>query len=292
MPDAVEQARRQRDVLRRILTGEASNLRPGRGYTALGFDVLAAVSDNGVIEREVPTPKVVKADQVPAKIRAIADQRRALLAEASDQTTASAAGPLTRAEFNRTVQFLCRSHCPSGRPPHPHHRRGATTRGVVVEPSNSRHESPPRRAARPKPRPAGSEPNVASAPTHHCPACRGTTLDMRWGTRPVGYYFHCLACTKNWRPSRDARTCPSCRRPNVPLRKSRDVMLLDCPTCGHAGVFPPETGETGCHDTQCPWLTLPNHPAVASRTNHYTMCSGTQSHQRRSTSGPTYGTPS
>ncbi|MGF1634161.1 MAG: hypothetical protein ACFCVE_09960 [Phycisphaerae bacterium] len=60
---------------------------------------------------------------------------------------------------------------------------------------------------------------------------------MCWGERPKGYYFHCQSCGKNWRPE---TPCPACRRPAVPLRKSKSIMLLECtgPTgCGYAGVF-------------------------------------------------------
>ena len=67
-----------------------------------------------------------------------------------------------------------------------------------------------------------------------CPQCFGSVLEMRWGERPKGYYFHCLACAKNWRPD---QTCPGCGRREVRLRKSKGIMLLECAGCGYAGVF-------------------------------------------------------
>ena len=229
MPDAVEQARRQRDVLRRCLDHHAKNLlRAGRGFAALGFDVLAAVSDQGVIEREIPMPKVVKADQVPAKIKAIVTQRLEL---AKDDATPN--GKLTELEFAQITEFLLRSHTPlrqtSPRPP------------TAARPPLKRPVSPaPRRAAkRIASASAAAPPLTASStpPARHCPQCNGTRIEMRWGNRPKGYYFHCLTCEKNWRPDRSAQTCPACRRRDVPLRKSQDLMLLACPDCGHAGVF-------------------------------------------------------
>ena len=226
MPDAVEQARRQREVLRRYLDRNYKKLlRTGRTFAGLGFDVLAAVSDNGVIEREIPMPKVVKADQVPAKIKTIATERLRLATQPDSRPHQH--GKLTEIEFTQIAEFLLRSHTPRNKPaPRPAMR----TRAPQKPP-------PP-----PSPRPvatrvASPSTHPTSPPTRHCPQCNGTRIEMRWGNRPKGYYFHCHGCDKNWRPDHAAQTCPACRRPDVPLRKSKDVMLLACPDCGHAGVF-------------------------------------------------------
>ncbi len=246
MPDAVEQARRQRDVLRRFLTRQASDLlqRPTTTYATLGYDVLAAISDAGVIERALAMPKVVKADQVPARLKDIITQRRALADEAraklgnGQDGGAGTGGVLTRDEFAQMVTFISRSHRPR--------RPGVASRAARPRPSVRTHlaapakpqASPVAKASRmPRTPPATRTSAPATAGERRCPQCADTSMEMRWGTRPKGYYFHCLGCEKNFRPERRDQTCPACRRPDVPLRKSKDVMLLDCPDCGHAGVF-------------------------------------------------------
>lgn len=236
MPDAVQQARLQRDVLRRLLTSHASTLRRGvpTGFARLGFDVLAAISDKGIIEREVPLPKVVKADQVPSTIKRIVAERKRLAEESGsgDAGGRGTAALLTQSEFRRICSFLLESHRPrrsaSASSPLPRPNRTAPARPVVTSTRKAkRTPSPPRR----------SVPTVPPDATLICPQCTGTTLEMRWGERPKGYYSHCLGCGKNWRPD---QICPGCRRPNVPLRKSKDVMLLECTGtggCGYAGIF-------------------------------------------------------
>jgi Zn finger protein HypA/HybF involved in hydrogenase expression len=228
MPDAVEQARRQRDVLRHFLRRNESTILDTSAITIadLGFDVLAAISDKGVIERDLAMPKVVKADQVPARVKEIMVKRWTIAKQAAPGDPEGCRKILTQSEFDNLVRLLVGSHSPR--------RVSRTTR---VTPKAARVPARPKPERRPMSEPTSRPTATKAARARRCPACGGTTLEMRWGNRPKGYYFHCLGCEKNWRPDAGDRTCPTCRRPDVRLRKSKDVMLLDCPNCGHAGVF-------------------------------------------------------
>lgn len=78
MPSPILQARRQLDLLGLLLADHTEELLDRamfglrqRRFDPMRRDVLVAISDGGRITRKVDVPEVVKADQVPDRVRAI-----------------------------------------------------------------------------------------------------------------------------------------------------------------------------------------------------------------------------
>lgn len=78
MSSPIQQARRQGDFFRNILQENRESLRGKalfgtiqRGFKFMPLHVLVAISDNGSIDRTNENPEVLKADQIPDRIKEI-----------------------------------------------------------------------------------------------------------------------------------------------------------------------------------------------------------------------------
>ncbi|WP_221088294.1 nuclease-related domain-containing protein [Deinococcus aquaedulcis] len=210
MPSPVLQARRQLDLLLSLLEDHTTDLMDRsllglkqRTFAGVRRDVLVAISDGGRITRKTDVPELVKADQVPDRVKAIIDQE----VEKPFGTFG-----LTEAEMTRLVAFLRARHTPAevappaAAPPTPAPRAQAAS----AAPASVRTSQERQAQARP-------QPEVA------CRACGSANLSVQYGK--YGYYLKCADCGGNT-PAKPV--CAACGQP-ARLSKSGAEFTATCP---------------------------------------------------------------
>ena len=207
MPSPIHQAKRQIEFLKRVLNAYCDGLVSG-DYSSMQakfdncpFDILVAVSDDGTIQREIGIDEVVKADQVPERIRDI-------VKKADRNSSDSDVGSFSEEEMRSVVNFLVRHHYPLK-----NERSAANSESVRKTP-------PPPPEAAPK-SPATNKP--ASDGLGICPKCGGQGVIV-WGHN---YYWKCTACQNNF-PLNEF--CPTCRQ-KMMLRKAKNTYFIFCGLC-------------------------------------------------------------
>jgi hypothetical protein len=225
MRSPVQQARLQIELLRRALNENCERL-IGKylgllqmGFSNCPFEVLVAISDGGVIERETDVPELIKADQVPDRIRAIYRRHRnaASLLNLSvknllDFSSNDGVYKFRDEEMEAISAWLLENHRPK---------------------TNGRKTSPPV-----SPVPPASTPPAPASPANIQPATSlgicskcGTQASILWGKS--SYYWKCPACGHNM-PIR--LTCPTCSR-RMKIRKDKTRFFQRCEPCGTESLY-------------------------------------------------------
>lgn len=216
MASPIEQVRRQAKFLDRALDANAAEMLPKMlglvqcRFGAFPTDVLVAISDSGSIQRECEVPEVLKADQVPGKIRDLIRKHRSsssLLNLKSDATLTFSADAM-----ERIANFLLDHHYPRSIQPS---RRSPP---VVATP-------PPPLIPPPLPTAPVQEGNVLTR-GEPCGAC-GVETRMTWGR--YGYYWKCPApaCGRN---TPLQHLCGVCQG-KLYLRKDGNRYFARCEKC-------------------------------------------------------------
>lgn len=216
MASPVLQARRQLDLLLRVLEGHTGDLLERRmfgqrRFDAMRRDVLVAISDGGRITRKGALPEVVKADQVPDRVREIIGAAGGFGAFA-----------FSDAELTRLTAFLRTRHQPAG----------------VADASGEPVDAPPPPAVQ-TPEPAAPaqvrtsqerQSQARPTPGLSCRTCGSADLAVLYGK--YGYYLKCQACGGNT-PAKPV--CPSCGQPGR-LHKAGREFTAGCPG-GHTWAY-------------------------------------------------------
>lgn len=192
MPSPVLQAQHQADFLRAYLHKRRAQLRDRaliglveRGFFYFDLDVLAAVSDGGIIERDSPdvAPQALKADQVPGHVQAIiARQRKAaglgtvIFGKADDMRLS-----LKAHELQRVLDLLLADH------------RDLVNREAEA-PAAVLPAAPPEPQVPQKVPPPSVTDSAVPGATAVCKECGAGDLTIQYGK--FGYYWKC-ACGGN-----------------------------------------------------------------------------------------------
>ncbi|MBZ9750321.1 NERD domain-containing protein [Deinococcus sp. HMF7604] len=206
MASPVLQARRQLDLLLALLTDHTTELMDRsllglkqRTFSGVRRDVLVAISDGGRITRKRDVPELVKADQIPDRVKS--------LIEREAEKTFGTFG-LTEAELTRIQAFLRAQHTPAEAAPEPPQRSAS---GAPVRTSQERQAQ-----ARPQ-------------PPVRCRDCQSTHLSVQYGK--YSYYLKCGDCSGNT-PAK-----PVCGQCGQPARLSKAGLQFTA-TCSGGHRWP------------------------------------------------------
>lgn len=246
MPSPVLQARRQAELLRKILRARHEELLSKvifglvqRGYGMFVFDVVVAISDQGVIQHRGALPDVRKADQVPERVRELMREQAALASPVSKDPRAKEWGmTLKPEEMTRTVAFLRaahREHTAAASPsvstsPAASVPPQVAGRYVIPERSRLTHDGGRHMSAGPVDAPTVPSPPAALA-SFACQKCSGMRLEVTYGK--YGYYFKCLDCDGNTRIDLKCQNCQGKLR----TRKSQQEFFAECGPCGTSKIY-------------------------------------------------------
>ena len=228
MPSPIQQAKFQIEFLRRALEESAESL-VGKmlgfiqtRFNNCPFEILVAISNKGSIKREIDLPEVVKADQVPDKIKEIYERHKkaASLLDFSIKKfqwdNMDGIYNFSNEEISKISAFLKK-----------YHHTGLTDSPAVPQPQRV-EESDPDWKYKPKPEPKPK--TVSPAPSIHetdmgiCDKC-GEQCIIKWGK--FSYYWKCHKCDNNMAIK---EYCPSCKK-KLMLRKKKNEYSIYCATC-------------------------------------------------------------
>ena len=204
IPSPILQARCQGEFLLKLLNTHAGQLMDTlydqqHKPRSIKLDLLVAISDGGLIERAPGQnpPELSKADQIPDRVKAIVQRRRA----AAEQHAQS----LSPDELRKISHFLVSLHSP------------LHDRPLTIELSDLPGD------------PASSSNQYASIMISTEPVCRhchNAYLAVVHGR--YGYYFKCLHCNKN---TNIKLYCPTCSAPGKLYKREREFYAV-CQACG------------------------------------------------------------
>ncbi len=192
MPSPIQQARSQGEFLRKLLNKHNERLRDKYifgmlqgGFKSCPIDICVAISDRGLIKRRgTDLPEVCKADQVCDRIKTIVERHRKgskLLSKSDGDYGMYRFRP---DETERIKAFLIARHTPLQ---------------IAAAPPKECPAPPPVPEARPlqaEAKPPAAQPAGTSArEAAKCKYCGSDKLQATYGQ--YGYYFKCIACTKN-----------------------------------------------------------------------------------------------
>jgi hypothetical protein len=224
MASPVLQAKRQADLLRRLLDDHAADL-VGKilgllqvRFGSMPIDLLVAISDDGVIQRtkKNPLPEVMKADQISERVKQLVAQHKKDSSPLNFKS--DTAYTLSVAEVEKIRIFLLAKHKPAMNNPEPV--------PVVAQPVE--YSTPPMVATPPT---GLDPPSPAKASGHACRHCGSADLTIEYGR--YGYYFKCSACDGNTPIKAICSACGS--KPK--LRKSGPKFWADCGECDRSLLF-------------------------------------------------------
>lgn len=200
MPSPIQQAKRQGDVLKKVLKENDEKLRDKYifgmlqgGFAHCPISVCVAISDRGVINRRgTDPPELCKADKVCDWIKSEIERHR----KASKLLGKSDPGYgmywFRPAEIDRIKEFLLARHCPvSGT--RDAKKEAPAPAAVITKP------------AKPEPQPKPSEAPGQQMEGAVCKHCGNDKLQATYGQ--YGYYFKCSACGKNTPMDFNCRSC-------------------------------------------------------------------------------------
>jgi hypothetical protein len=243
MPSPVLQARRQADLLRKVLQARREDLLGKavfgliqRTFGAFMIDVVVAISDRGVIQHRGLLPEVRKADQVSDRVRDLIREHVGLAHPLSKDPRSKDWGvTLKPEELTRITAFLRAAH---------------RERSVAASPVTTSPVSPPPQthgrhvvSGRPQASPEGETylavgpvnpppvPSSQPASGFACQKCSSTQLEVTYGKD--GYYFKCSACDSN---TRIELKCPGCDG-KARTRKSGREFFAECAPCNHSRLY-------------------------------------------------------
>ena len=244
MPSPVLQARRQADFLRKTLRARREELLSKavfglvqRGFGMFVFDVVVAISDQGVVQYRGQLPEVRKADQVVDRVRELIREQTGLASPLSKDPRAKEWGMTLRPEeFTRTSAFLRASHrdrVPTAEPVTPPQAVPEAKVGGRHQPVKRQDGGQSYLAVGPVNPSKGVSitPKSAIVPGFTCQKCQGERLEVAYGK--YGYYFKCLTCEGNTRIEVKCQTCQGKTR----TRKERQQFFAECMTCGTSHLY-------------------------------------------------------
>lgn len=227
MGSPIQQAKRQIELLRKLLNKHAEELRDKRlfgkiqpGFSRCPMSILVAISDHGIIRRKGETPaEVCKADHVCERIQGEMDRHRkgaSLLAKPDGDY---GLWVLRDAELSRVASFLLNHHQP-------------------LKPLPSEVAKPPKadEVTEPPPKPV-TQSKASEAEEAVCKHCGTGDLWVTFGQ--YGYYFKCRKCHKNTPVD---FTCKSCGR-KARIRKQQLRFHRVCQACGNEQLVWVNTAE-------------------------------------------------
>ena len=212
MPSPIQQAKRQVSFLRDFLNQKVTNLFREKliykftskpTFNNYKFDVLVAISDSGIIERDnIDLPEVVKADSVPDKINSILSKRKKGILNpfANDNYT------FTIDTVRKIANTLLALHKP------------VSTQ--TIERTNSVQEEPIKYNK--------SKDNMAK---YICSKCASKNIQIEYGR--YGYYFKCLDCNCN---TSIKHTCTTSKC-KIKTRKRKNKFFKVCENCDVEVLF-------------------------------------------------------
>lgn len=218
MQSPVQQAKFQTDFLRRALNAYCEDLvGKALGFIQIRFnncpmEILVAISDRGSITRETNVSEVVKADQVPDRIKSIVDRHKKGSSIFNlDMKSNDGMYNFSNEEMERISEFLLEHHQPLEYSP-------AVPEPAQVEEQKTEYQ------------PEVSVPAPSSENLGICKGC-GEQCIIKWGR--YSYYWKCLACDKNMGIK---EYCPACRD-KMKLRKQRNRYFIYCENCNTESLY-------------------------------------------------------
>lgn len=211
MRSPVQQAKIQASFLKYFLNDKGtkvfrenivSKLFAKTTYDNYKFDVLVAISDSGIIERDnIDLPEVVKADSVPDSIRSIISKRKKGILNpfANDNYT------FNIDTIRKIANTLLALHSPVSK---------------KIEDVNIVQEEPIKYN---KTKPNSTE--------YFCSKCKSCNIQIEYGR--YGYYFKCIDCNCNTSIKHTCKTL-KCK---AKTRKSKLQFFKVCETCGIDELF-------------------------------------------------------
>ena len=210
MPSPIQQAKRQASFLKDFLNQKATNvfkeslinkLISKPTFDNYKFDILIAISDNGIIERDnIKLPEVIKADTVPDNILSIISKRKIGSVNIFSKDNYSFHNK-TLKKIGNTLLAL---HSPVS-------KQKKVVNIVQEEPIKY---------------------NKAKAKLleYSCSKCKSTNLEVAYGRN---YYFKCLDCGNNI-PIKHTCNTPNCK----PKTKKKKLQFFKvCELCGIDELF-------------------------------------------------------
>jgi len=224
MPSPVNQAIRQADLLKQLLIENNKDImRKGIiGQASSGklkYDVLVAISDNGIIKRGKNTKldEVLKADQITDKIqKTIENYER----ENKKLFSLKMNMHLSDESLTNISRFLYNSHKPLGNVSQCHDplQNPKKTVPEVLQPVAVTSEEIQKLPSLPKNQ-------------EHCSKCNSKNITIAYGK--YGYYFKCLDCGGNTNLKLKCKD-NSCK---PRLRKIKHQFFKECAICGASELF-------------------------------------------------------
>ena len=235
MASPVLQAHRQADFLRRELGDNAASLR-GKflgiqtRFGAMPIDVIAAISDEGVIKqpKKAVEESVCKADQVSDRVRSIFER---LKKENSLFTLSSSGGyQLSEADVVRMSDFLLAQHKPLSGDAAPM-KISDRSDNLVNAPASVVQPAPAPLSKSAAPATFGAARQTSALSGQICRNCRSANVLVEYGR--YGYYFKCADCGGN---TPIKTSCIGCGG-KVRIRKSGQQFFTECEGCGRSDLF-------------------------------------------------------
>ncbi len=223
MPSPVLQARRQADLLRRLLQANRESLRDRKlfgmiqgGFAQCPIEIRVAISDQGIIRGEKHAPDVRKADLIPEDIEErISAHRRGGHFLNLDTKGDDGLYRFTDSEITRLRAFLLARHLP----------RDTALSKVGTQTAPQSTDAAGSIAL------SGDSDTAQARVRYLCSKCH--SLDLRIVHGKYGYYFKCMTCSGN--TGIDTTLGGSARKGRI--RKSGRDFFLICPDTGREQIL-------------------------------------------------------
>jgi len=218
MPSPIQQAKFQAEFLRTALDAYAKELLDRVIFNVLQprfmncpFEIIVAISDKGSIKRDIPLPEVIKADQVPDRIKEIYQRHKKSASFFSFSTGNDGLYNFKDEEMQRISKFLLEHHYPLN------YQKAK----MVRESHNVQTEIT---------KPVYASSTIQSKGAGICNKC-STQSKILWGK--YGYYWKCPQCNNNM-PIKEF--CPACKN-KLKVRKEKNSYFIFCEQCKTECVY-------------------------------------------------------
>ena len=209
MSSPVQQAKRQASFLKDFLNNKALsafrenlfNKIQKTTYNNYKFDILVAISDSGIIERDnTKLPEVLKADTIPDTIINLIAKRKigSLNIFATDNYG------FHKDTIKKIANLLLALHKPK------------SNENLVIDIKEIN--------------PATEESSIPPSTEYSCSKCKSTNLEVAYGRN---YYFKCLDCAYNM-PIKHTCNTPTCK---AKTKKRKLQFFKVCEACGIEKLF-------------------------------------------------------
>lgn len=225
MPSPINQVKTQADFLKNYLTARTDHLLRKKmllkfSFTDFKFDILVAISDSGIINREKNKNinEVSKADQVPDKIIEIINGYKST--NKSFMTT-EVNYQFAYETIEKITKYLLTSHKPQ--PDHAVKGKNSIKKNdkVMTSAQNDEVKNREKRIVN----------ENKSDNDHICSKCSSPNVEIKYGR--YGYYFKCMDCDGNTTIKLSCKN-DACK-PRV--RKDKLKFFKDCQTCNTSELF-------------------------------------------------------